>query len=173
MPIGTPPGNPTPFVDVKPIDHSHPNAPTIKTYHGITIVVEGRIVGRIQGWEPKMFSRGGAHVWELNHLSFGRPVDYVPGKGDGYSISANRAEMWDDEFELAVGFPAVWSDLLDQDRPFTINEYLLKGNAIYRSWTYHGCWFGTRTEERFEAESDSPKVMVNAEIFFVSRIRTT
>ena len=173
MPVGTPPGSPTPVVDVKPIDYTHPHSPSIKTYHGLSIVVDGRIVGRIQSWQPKMYARGGTHVWELSHLTFGRPVDYVPGKGDGYSITANRAEMWNDEFELAVGFPTVWSDLLDQDHPFSINEHLLRGNTIYRSWSYHGCWFGNRVEANFEAESDSPKVMADAEIFFVSRIRTT
>ena len=173
MPIGIPPGSPTPVAQVYPIDYSHPNAPSIKTYHGLSIVVNGRIIGRIQSWQPKMFARTGAHVYELNHLSYGRAIDYVPGKNNDYSISASRVEMWNDEFEIALGFPAVWSDLVDQDHPFTINEHLFKGRSIYRSWIYHGCWFTSRVESAFEAETDSPKVVASAEISFVSRLKTT
>lgn len=173
MPVGTPPGSPTPVADVKPIDYTHPHSPSVKTFHGLSIVVNGRIIGRIQSWQPKMYSRTGAHVWELSHLTFGRPVDYVPGKGENYSISASRVEMWNNEFELAIGFPSVWSDLLDQDKPFTINEYLLRGATIYRAWAYNGCWFSSRTESAAEAESNAPKVMAEAEINFVSRLRTT
>jgi len=166
------PINPTPVAQVYPLDYTHPNAPTIKTWHGVSIVVNGKIIGRVQSWNPKMFARTGAHVYELNNLSFGRAVDYVPGKNNDYTISATRLEMWDNEFELALGFPAVWSDLIDQDHPFTMHEHTMKGNTIYRSWVYYGCWFTSRVESAFEAESDSPKVLATAEISFVSRLKT-
>jgi hypothetical protein len=100
-------------------------------------------------------------------------VDYVPGVAPSFTIQATRTEMWANEFELALGYKAVWADLIDQDRPFTIHEYLYKGKDLYRIWVYSGCWFQSRNEEQAQAASDAPRIMVNATIAFVSRTRTT
>lgn len=168
--------SPTPFasnphgVRVRPLDFDAAGAPTIKTYHGISIVVNGRIIGRVQSWNPQMYARNGAHVYELNHLTFGRPVDYVPSINTGYQVSVNRVEVWDQEFERALGYPAVWADLIDQNRPFAMQEYLFRGSAVYRVWLYSGCWFQNRNEEGFTAEGDA-KTVVNGEVHFVSRTR--
>ena len=168
--------NPSPFatnphgVRVQPLDLSAPGAPTIKTYHGLSIVVEGRIVGRIKNWNPQMYSRNGTHVYEVNHLTWGRAVDYVPAVNTGYSISVERVEVWNQEFERALGYPAVWSDLIDQNRPFSVQEYLFRGSTIYRVWLYSGCWFKSRNES---AATDQGEAIYSAtgEIAFVSRIR--
>lgn len=170
-------GSPTPFatnphgVRVRPLDFDAPGAPTIKTYHGISIVVNGRIIGRIQSWAPQMYSRDGNHVYELNNLTFGRPVDYVPSVNTGYNVTVNRVEVWDQEFEIALGYPAVWSDLIDQNRPFTMQEYLLRGATVYRIWSYSGCWFKTRNEDQFENQGDA-MIKANGDVAFVSRVRT-
>tara|TARA_R100001079_G_scaffold104258_1_gene70752 strand:- start:7160 stop:7678 length:519 start_codon:yes stop_codon:yes gene_type:complete len=168
--------SPVPFganphgVRVRPLDLDAPGAPTIKTYHGLSIVVNGRIVGRINSWSPKMYSRDGNHVWELNHLTFGRAVDYVPSVNRGYEISCNRVEVWNQEFEVALGYPAVWADLIDQNRPFSIQEYLFRGSTVYRVWLYSGCWFKSRNEDSFSADGDA-QIKLSAEIAFVSRQR--
>tara|TARA_R100000656_G_scaffold104176_1_gene76188 strand:+ start:229915 stop:230433 length:519 start_codon:yes stop_codon:yes gene_type:complete len=169
--------SPVPFAEnahgvrVRPLDFDAEGAPTIKTYHGISIVVGGRIVGRIQSFKPNMYTRQGNHVYEVNHLTFGRPVDYVPSINEGYNISVSRVEVWNQEFELALGYSAVWSDLIDQNRPFTIQEYLFKGNTVYRVWLYSGCWFTNRNEDGFESKGDA-QIKATGEIQFVSRTRT-
>lgn len=158
-------------VRTRPINFNAPGAPTAKTYHGLSIVVNGKIIGRIQSWNPQMYSRDGSHIWELNHLTFGRPVDYVPSVNRNYSVSCSRVEVWNQEFEIALGFAAVFADLIDQDKPFTIQEFLFRGTQVYRTWQYLGCWFADRNEAEFGAEGDA-KVISNANINFVSRIRT-
>ena len=169
--------SPTPYatnphgVRVKPLDLEAEGSPTVKTYHGLSIIVDGRIVGRINSWAPKVFNRNGTHVYELNHHTFGRPVDFVPSVSTGYTISVNRTEIWDQEFEIALGYPAQWSDLIDQNRPFSVQEYLYKGASIYRVWSYVGCWFTSRNEDNITNKGEAQYV-VNGEIAFVSRRRT-
>lgn len=160
-------------VTVQPLNFDAPGAPTIKTYHGLSIVVNGAVVGRIQSWQPQMYSRGGVHVYELNNNTYGRPVDYVPGKANNFTASVSRMEVWHEEFEIALGFPVVWNDLVDQNTPFTVQEYLFRGSAVYRVWSYFGCWFTDRNEGGFEAGGDSPQITASGSIAFVSRIRTT
>ncbi len=168
MPSVTPYGE-NPFgVRVKPLDYSHPHAPKTKTYHGVTIVVDGKIVGRVQNWNPTT-SRGGTHIRELSVATFGRPVDYVPGIAEGFTISCSRTEVWNEELEIALGYPGVWSDLTDQDRPFTSDEYWFRGRDVYRVWKYLGCWFQDRNEDAYDAAGDAV-VKTNPTLAFVSRL---
>lgn len=168
--------SPTPFasnphgVRVRPLDFDAPGAPTIKTYHGISIIVNGRVVGRIGSWAPQMYTRVGKLVYELNHLTFGRPVDYVPGINSSYTITTEHTEVWNQEFELALGYPAVWADLIDQNRPFSVQEYLFRGPAVYRVWLYSGCWMTARNEDPYSAEGTAI-VSAKGTIAFVSRTR--
>lgn len=168
-------GSPTPYADnplgvrvSRPLNFDAPGSPATKTYHGVVIVVNGNVVGRIQNWNPQMYTREGSHVYELNNLTFGRPVDYVPSINTGYTISASRTEVWYEEFEIALGYPAVWADLIDQDQPFACEEYIFRGQTVYRSWLYRGCWFQDKNQDAFDAQGDA-KVKVNATINFVSR----
>lgn len=148
-----------------------PDAPTTKTYHGASIVVNGNIVGRVTSWNPSgAYTRAAAHVYEVSHVTWGRPVDIVPAISSGYTISMARVEVWFQELEIALGFPAVWDDLSDQDRPFTVYEYLFRGPSLYRVWRYAGCWFTDRNEAEVSAEGDG-KVIVNATIMYVQRTR--
>lgn len=150
------------------INFDAPGSVTSKTYHGISIVVDGNIVGRIQTWQPQMYSRQGEHVYELNHLTFGRPVDYVPGINENYKVNCSRVEVWNEELEKALGYPSVWSDLIDQDRPFTVQEYLFRGVNVYKVWEYTGCWFQEKNTETFNAK-ETPQIMTTATLAFVSR----
>jgi hypothetical protein len=172
MPNASPFANNAYGVQVRPLDYSVPDAPTTKTYHGKSIVVNGNIVGRVTSWNPSAaYTRAGTHQFEMSHLTFGRPVDYVPGIITGPTIALTRTEVWFEELDIALGYTPVWNDLADQDRPFEIYEYLFRGTNLYRVWRYTGCWFQDRNEEAFTAEGDGV-VRVNATIAYVSRIRT-
>ena len=159
---------------------TRPEATQTKTYHGILISfssgVSGRNgrpfqnpLGRVQSWSPQMYARSGEHVFELGARSWGRPVDYVPGPGTNYSIDCTRVELWANEIELNVGSRR-WTDLVAQRDPFNITEALFRGNDVYQTYTYHGCWFTNRNEE-YQAEGNG-KVIVNCSIAFTSRIQT-
>lgn len=172
-----PAGNVLPYgannygVRTRELDYSVPDAPTAMTFHALSIVSgQGNIVGRIQSWNPQVYGRDGRLVYELSGVTYGRPVDYVPGKSNAYTIDCSRVEVWSQETELAFGFSEVWTDLIDQNRPFSVHEYLFKGTVPYRHWVYRGCWFTTKNNNSFEAEND-PTIMVSGQLTFVSRQR--
>lgn len=164
-----------------------------KTYHGISIQVgangaAGEIIGRIQGWNPTFASREGIHIYELNSQTWGRPIDYVPGKESGRQITCTRVETWLSEVETIFGAsvdqgfapvgqgrdnPTVeWSDLCDQTQAFQCNEVWMRGNGNHRVWTYRGCWFTEKTLDEFGAESD-PAVRASVTINYVVRHLTS
>ena len=161
---------------VKPIDYTQPDAPTSKTYHGITIEANGAVLGRIQSWNVSgAYTREGEHVYELNNRTWGRPVDYVPGRATGYSIAATLAEIWNKEIEVQLGMVRSgnqWVDLIDQNYPFTCREFWFRGVDIYRVWTYRGCWFTNRNEENFTAEGNA-RVISSFEFNYVARQLTS
>jgi len=146
-------------------------APNTKTYHGIGIQTRnGNIVGRIQGWSPTFASREGIHIYELGPSSWGRPIDYVPGKETGRQITCNRVEVWDQEIETMFGQSVdqgfaptglsgnnpqtEWRDLCEQTQPFEVREVWQRGLNRYRVWTYRGCWFSEITRDEQGAEAD-------------------
>lgn len=141
-----------------------------KTYHGLSIVINGITLGRLQNWTPNIYTRGGTHIFGLGKLNYGRPVDYVPGKGENYSITASRAELWYNEIDrLATGAHQM-TDLVSQRDPFTIYETLFKGDNPYRVWSYNTCWWSELNHAPFDAKGDG-KVTTNIGINFVSRMR--
>jgi len=156
-------------VTVKGMDYTADGSLTSQTIHGLTVAVDGKVIGRISSWQPQPGTRAGEHVYELSYHTFGRPVEWVPGKVEGYTVSATRAEIWSGEFEKVVGFSGQpFDDLADQDRPFVADEYLLKGpGTIYRWIKYTGCWFTTLDQDPMTV--DDPSLKVNAEIAYVSR----
>ncbi len=159
-------------INTRPLDFTVADAPTTKTYHGASIVVDGNIVGRVTSWNPSgAYTRDVAHVYELSHVTWGRPVDIVPGRSTGYSIAMTRVEVWGQELELTLGYGQVWDDLADQDRPFTIYEYLFRGDTLYRVWRYAGCWFSDRNEDAQTADGDGI-FRANATLMYVQRTRT-
>lgn len=156
-------------VTVKPLDFNDEHAPTIQTYHGLSIAYKDKIIGRIVSWNPQVYQRDANHAYELNHKTAGRPIDIVPGPSRGYTISATRNEMWDNEIEVAMG-DELYDDLADQTSPKVVDEYLFKGNALYRCWRYTGCWFTERNVEGFQADGDY-MVRISANLMYVSRRR--
>lgn len=158
-------------VQVRPMDFSVADAPTTQMYHGASIVANGNIIGRITNFNDSgAYTRAGVHVYEVSHKTWGHPVDYVPGKVEGFKFALARAEVWSQELEITLGFDAVFDNLTDQNRPFSIQEYIFKGNDIYRVWQYTGCWFTTKNPNAMEAEGDGI-IRVESEVAYVSRIR--
>jgi len=159
-------------VAVEPLDYSVQDAPTGKTWHGITLVVNGFVLGRIQTWDNTgAYTRDVTPTYELNNRTFGRPVDQIPGRGTGYSISASVAEMWGREIEIQTGSTSRYIDLVSQVRPFEAQEFWFRGNAPYEVWTYLGCWLTDRNETGYNVEGDT-RVMANFQFNYVSRAHT-
>ncbi len=159
-------------VTVKPMNFDAAGAPTTKSIHGLTIAVNGRVIGRVSSWNPQPYTRAGAHVYELSYATYGRPVDYIPGRAEGFTASFTRSEVWSGEIELALGFSAVFDDLADQDRPWDTDEFLVRGsngnNILYRWIKYTGCWFTSRNEDAYTSDGEAA-VRVNGEVSYVGR----
>ena len=158
------------YQNVTPLDYTAEDPLTTKVYHGVSIVVgTGAIVGRIQSWQPDAYTREGVHLYELADKSWGRPVEYVPGKATGFTISVTRAEVWDAEMEKAIGFSTLFSDLIDQNRPFKIKEFWIRGNSSIspQIWEYRGCWFQNKNIDAITSDGDGI-TRVTATLAYVS-----
>ena len=179
-----PAGRPDPYgsnnygVQVKPLDFSHERSPMSKVYHGLTIVAQNNIVGRLTSWNPSLYKRDVQHQFELSYITWGRPVDIVPGKMNGaYTITATSLEMWDKEIDrrLTGESTVIFNDLQDQVYPLEIHEHWFKGGAsgswtTYRHWGYFGVWLTDMDPESYSADaSDGGRVQANANMTFVSR----
>jgi hypothetical protein len=160
------------MANVSPLDYTVDDALTTKVYHGVSITAgDNKIIGRIQSWQPDSYTREGIHLYELADLSFGRPVEYVPGKSTGYTVAVTRAEVWNSEMEIAFGFTALFSDLIDQTRPFSVKEYWIKGTAgTSQIWEYRGCWFTNKNIEAITSDGDGI-TKISANLAYVSRSR--
>lgn len=170
--------NYTPFASnphgqiTEPLDYTDVYAPTAKTYHGITLVVNGNVLGRIQNWVASgAYTRMATHVFELNNRQYGRPVDLVPGKGDGYTVTASVAELWGAELEIQTGASSRYIDLVSQVVPFVAQEFWFRGADIYETWTYTGCWMTDANEQEHSVDGDS-RVMRNFQFSYVGRFQT-
>ena len=72
-------------VTVSEIDWQDESAPYAMTYHGLTIVANDYIVGRITSWNPAELARENALIYELSYYTFGRPVDQVGAHVKGHN----------------------------------------------------------------------------------------
>lgn len=161
--------------DVQPLDYnSTQGALTTKVYHGVSISAgNNTIVGRIQSWQPDSYTREGIHLYELADISFGRPVEFIPGKTTGFTIAVTRAEVWNSEMEIAFGFTSTFNDLIDQTRPFSVKEFWFKGNLTSgnQCWDYKGCWFTSKNIDALTSEGDGV-TKISATLAYVSRKKT-
>jgi len=158
------------MTNVKPLDYSVEGALTTKVYHGVSITAgDNKIIGRIQSWQPDSYTREGIHLYELADLSFGRPVEYIPGKTTGFTVAITRAEVWNSEMELAFGFPTLFDDLIDQTRPFKVKEFWIKGSAgTSQIWEYKGCWFTGKNIDAITSDGDGI-TKITASLAYVAR----
>lgn len=152
-----------------PIDYSAPYAPVTQSYHGFGIQVDGVYIGRITEWTPIQMARPGVHIRELNPNTYGQPVDFVPGQEENFALAFARAEVWGEEMERAVGFNDVFTLLVNQNRPFIVDEVYKRGNSVYRKYRYLGCWFTSKSQQPFQSEGGDSVIRINGEIAFVNR----
>jgi len=159
--------------DVAALDYSQSDYLTTKVYHGVSITTgdDTIVVGRIQSWQPDSYTREGIHLYELAEVSFGRPVEYIPGKASGFTIAITRAEVWDSEMELAFGYDTLWDDLVDQNRPFVIREFWTRGDTVKLIWEYRGCWFTNKNMDAITSDGDGIS-KISGSIAYVSRRKT-
>jgi hypothetical protein len=173
-PFGSNPYN----VVVEPIDWADKYAPYQMTYHGLTIVSNNYLVGKITSWQPAEMTRENKLTRELSYFTFGRPVDITPGPAADatYAVTGTSAEMWDKETEKRLmGDPGtlVFSDLMDQIRAFTVYEHWFKGLAPYRTWGYYGGWLNSKAyEAAFTVDGDG-RVMSTFGFNYVSKVMLT
>jgi hypothetical protein len=163
--------------NVEGLDYSTTNTGgllTTKVYHGVSISSgdNASVIGRIQSWQPDSYTRDGIHLYELANISFGRPVEFIPGKATGFTIAVTRAEVWESEMELAFGF-SLFDDLIDQNRPFSVREFWIKGNATSGSqvWDYKGCWFTSKNIDAITSDGDGV-TKISATLAYVSRLKS-
>jgi hypothetical protein len=138
--------------------------PRTKIYHGMDIAVEYNSqtyrVGRLQSWAPQQRTRQAVHKYELSSSTFGRPVDLIPGRAEGYSISISRLEVWGQEIEKVFGLVGpgqLFRDLMDMRWPITLYEYLYRGDGdakLYTLWQYPSCWITSHGDAEASAEGD-------------------
>jgi hypothetical protein len=108
----------------------------------------------------------------LSAYSFGQPIDLVPAGTDApYTATVERAEVWNQELEKACGFPDVWANLSDQDRPFVIQEYWFRGKDPYQIWQFSGCWFTAKNQTGAWEASGDGIVKVSGEVMYVRHFR--
>ena len=163
---------------VAPLDYTATNTGgllTTKVYHGVSITSgdSANVIGRIQSWQPDSYTRDGIHLYELANISFGRPVEFIPGKATGFTIAVTRAEVWESEMEVAFGFSSLFDDLIDQTRPFSVREFWIKGNSPSGSqvWDYKGCWFTSKNIDAVTSDGDGV-TKISATLAYVSRIKS-
>lgn len=162
-------------VQVQPIDWLDEASPRAKTYHGLSIVSNNMIIGRITSWNPTAYSRTVTLQYELSNLTFGRPVDNIPGQSTGYTVTGTSAEIWEYEIERRIqGDPnaSIFSDGASQRKAFTVQEHWFRGENIYRIWEYKGCWLTERNEDPYASDGDA-RVMANFTFQYVNRSRLT
>lgn len=147
---------------------------TTKVYHGVSITAgddSTTVIGRIQSWQPDSYTRDGIHLYELATTSWGRPVEFVPGKATGFTIAVTRAEVWNAEMEKAFNndnSQELYNDLIDQVKPFKIREFWIRGEEKYTIWTYHGCWFTNKNLEAITSDGDGI-TRISATLAYVSK----
>ena len=162
------------YANVLPFEAPDDDKLTTKTYHGVSILggdsASNQIVGRIQSWQPDSYTREGVHLYELADQSWGRPVEYIPGKATGFTIAITRAEVWGAEMEKAFGFPS-FNDLIDQRKPFQVREFWLRQSDEYAIWTYKGCWFTSKNYDAITSDGDGI-TRVSGTIAYTSHAKT-
>ena len=166
---------------VSQLDFANHNSilPQTKIYHGMDICVyynsNNYRIGRLQSWAPQQRTRQAVHKYEINSSTFGRPVDLIPGRAEGYAISISRVEVWGQEIERILGLTSgtqLFRDLMDMRWPITLYEYLYRGDGLlYSLWQYPSCWITSHGDAEVSAEGDGI-MMVNMELMHLPRILT-
>jgi len=125
-----------------------------KTTHMLLLKVNGRVIGRIQSWQPTQ-SRSVERIFELNPLTTGRAVDLVPGVVTEDNISAERVELFRLPVEEIFGdFGRGFVHLSEQRFPFSVEEHWFLPNGEVVTKKYVGCFLESANPGAYTASGD-------------------
>ncbi len=135
--------------------------------HAVEIKANGRTVGAINEWSPKM-TRGIQELQELGVVTgayskkSGEPFEKVPNNVGGMTVDVRRYDLYLTDMEEAFGTVDV-TMLSNQDDPFDVREsWTSPNNARNYARLFQGCWF-SNLGRTLSATSDRT-VNVNATI---------
>jgi len=112
-----------------------------KTSHGIQIKVRGVVIGSIASFKPGPWRREFTHIYELNPLSSGHPVDVVPNNLSGFKIAVTRYDIWTAPFELVFGGKmSIFEALGNQNEPFDVYQYFWHPDGSKEISVYRNTW---------------------------------
>ena len=158
-------------VQATPMDYTDPYALPEKTYKQADIIINGKRVGRLQGWTLEGENWSNNDVYELGKDTWGEQVSYTLGtKSGGRTITTSRMELWYNEFPLILGYDEQWNTITEQPRSFEILEFLYRGSKLYEAWKYIGCRVVSFSRSDYSATGDGV-ITYNVTIKFGNRIK--
>lgn len=162
----------------------------VRTSHALTIKANGKTVGLINGWNPKM-GRTASHVFEVGTDNSGNPVEIVPGNISGLSVDVSRFDAYLKRMEEAFGTPDLVM-LTRQNQPFDVIEsWAMPADISFtvgvgssaqkpqqsspfsdsERFIYSGCWF--TSIGRTLRSDDNRIVNVSATLMFTKKMKVT
>ena len=93
----------------------------IRTSHALSIKAGGRIIGRIQTWNPSQ-GRDVKPKFEINAVGVGNPTENIPGIASSLTIQVSRYDLYLEKMEEVWGTPRALHMLTDQFNPIDIEE---------------------------------------------------
>lgn len=146
---------------------ANPPETNVRTSHSVSIKVNGKTIGLINGWNPSM-SRQISPIYELDAESSGLVLENVPGNVQGLTVSIQRYDIWPTRMEEAFGTTNL-DMLAGQRSPFTVQESWKSPDGKMEVWEYTGCWF---SQIGRNIRSDDTRIVnVSATLSYVSRRR--
>ena len=125
-----------------------------RTSHGIQIKARGLTIGSIASFKPGPRTREFTHIYELNPLSSGHPVDVVPGNLGGFNIAVTRYDIWTEPFEKAfAGAMDIYEALGNQDRPFELYQFMWHPDGSKEIIVYRNVWI-KEVGRQYQATAD-------------------
>ncbi len=137
----------------------------VRTSHSLTIVVNGKSIGLINGWNPNQ-TRTITPIYELNAETSGLVLENIPGNVGGLTVAVSRYDIWPTRMEEVFGTVDL-TMLSNQQSPFSVQERWNSPTGGLEVWQYEGCWFSS-IGRAFRSD-DTRIVNVNATLAYVYR----
>jgi len=148
----------------------NPPQTVTKTSHGVQIKCRGVAIGSISSFVPGPWRREFTHIYELNPLSSGHPVDVVPNNLSGFEIRVSRYDIWTDPFEKVFGGDmSIFEALGNQDRPFEIYQFFWHPDGYKEISIYRGAWI-REVGRTYDAGRDRV-ILVNGSMVYLRKDR--
>lgn len=139
-----------------------------KTSHGIQIKVGGEVIGAVTSFVPGPARREFTHVYELNPLSSGHPIDVVPNNLTGFEIRVSRYDIWRQPFERVFGGTiSIYEALGNQDRGFDMYRYFWHPDGYREVLVYRNTWI-REVGRTFDAGRDRV-ILVNGSFVYLRK----